>query len=142
MLIIILISDINSSLSIPDECSPMPTIPEPTAATDSVTPQATEGESTVAESTATITISLASVIAFILLLLVTGGITLAIVRVLRKRRIKEVTQVKYSSGEGGYLEAVDGSRVDGGFENRVVSFNFLSLNVSYDLFNFISVLQP
>ena len=90
----------------------MPTTPEPTR------------ESAVAGSTETITISLASVISLILLLLVMSGITVAIVIVLRKRRIKEATRVKYISGEGGYLEAEDGSRVDGGFDNRVVSFNF------------------
>lgn len=106
----------------------MPTTPEPTAATDSpttVAPQATEGESAVAESTDTITISLASVIALILLLLVTVGIALAIVMVLRKRRVKEVTRVKYISGEGGYLATEEGSRVDGGFDNQVVSFNLV-----------------
>ena len=91
----------------------MSTTPEPTVATDLRT-----------TVTDTITISLGSVVALILLLLVTAGIVLAIVKVLRKRRIKEVTRVKYSSGEGGYLEAEDGSRVDGGFDNRVVSFNF------------------
>ena len=124
----------------------MSTTSEPTAATDSpttVTPQATEGESAVAESTATTTISLASVIALILLLLVIGGIVLAIVKVVRKRNIKEATRVKYIPDEGGYLEAEDGSRVDGRFDNRVVSFNFgLSfIIIFYDLFNFISVLQ-
>ena len=91
----------------------MSTTPEPTAATDSQT-----------TVTDIITISVGSVIALILLLLVTVGIVLTIVKVLRKRCIKEVTRVKYSSGEGGYLEAEDGSRVDGGFDNRVVSFNF------------------
>jgi hypothetical protein len=86
-------------------------------------PPVAERESALA-STDIIIASLAVVITLILLLLVTGGIVLAIIKVLRKRHIKEVTRVKYISGEGGYVETEDGSGVDGGFDNRVVSFNF------------------
>ena len=63
-------------------------------------------------------------IAFILLLLIIGGIVLAIIKVLSKRRVENI-KMKYISSEGGYLgtDSEDGSRVDAGFDNQVVSFN-------------------
>ena len=83
-----------------------------------------QGESAAPASTDAVVASLASVIAIILVLLLIGGIVLAIIRVLRKRQIKKI-RMKYISNEGGYLatDSEDGSRVDAGFDNQVVSFN-------------------
>ena len=66
--------------------------------------------------------SLTGVIALIVLLLIMGGIVLAIIKVVRRKSHRKDTRVKYISSEGGYLDTEDGSRVDGGFDNRVVSF--------------------
>jgi hypothetical protein len=118
ILFLMVTADVNTS-SIPADCSTMSTT------TRCLASPVTERESTVTTSTDNIIIivSLAGVIALILLLLVIVGIVLAIAKVLRKRyNIKEVTQVKYISGEGGYVETEDGSGVDGGFDNQVVSF--------------------
>ena len=52
-------------------------------------------------------------IAIILLLLMIGGIVLAVMKVLSKCHIK----MKYISSEDGHLASEDGSRVDGEFDN-------------------------
>ena len=94
--------------------------------TESLTtvPPVIQGEPTAMATSSTdiIIASLASVIALILLVLMIAGIVLAIVRVSRKQQIKNI-RVKYVSSEGGYLATDDGSKVNGGFDNRVVSFN-------------------
>ena len=47
---------------------------------------------------------------------------LAIIMALKRKSHAKETRVKYISSEGGYLDTEDGSRVDDGFDNRVVSF--------------------
>ena len=84
----------------------------------------TQEESVASTSTDVVVASLASVIAFILLLLIIGGIVLAIIKVLSKRHVENI-KMKYISSEGGYLatDSEDSSRVDAGFDNQIVSFN-------------------
>ena len=94
----------------------MSTIPEPQTTT-----AVTQRESAVA-TPIDIIAPLASVISLIILLLMIGGIVLAIIKMFRKRHIKDI-QVKYISSEGGYLATEDSSRVDGGFDNQIVSVN-------------------
>ena len=69
-----------------------------------------------------ITASLAAVIVLIVLLLIMSGIVLGIIKTVRRKSNRKDTRVKYISSEGGYLDTEDSSRVDGGFDNRVVSF--------------------
>ena len=125
--IIVLTADVDSNF-ITDECPTiLATTPDPVSEAD---PQSSSTTSLVnhRESSSDISVivgSLASVIALILLsMLMIGGIVLAVIRALRKRQVKQI-RMKYISNEGGYLatDSEDGSRVDGGFDNRVVSLN-------------------
>ena len=140
VIIIIITADVNSSF-ITAECPTMSTTPEPQTTTEPPTitsPAVTQRDSAMATSIDIIA-SLASMIALIVLLLMIGGIVLAIIKVLRKHQIKDA-RVKYISSEGGYLATEDGSRVDGGFDNQIVSFNSI-LSMKFTDFNFASVLQ-
>lgn len=138
--VIIITADVNSSINA--ECPTMSTTPEPQTTTEPpaiTSPAVTQRDSAMATSFDIIA-SLASVIALIVLLLMIGGIVLAIIKVHRKRQIKDA-RVKYISSEGGYLATEDGSRVDGGFDNQIVSFNSSILSMKFPDFNFTSVLQ-